>query len=778
MNSQNSRGKLRAFVMFLGCFFVYCQAHKTQAQQCDQKVIADIKNNRVRYKVRDVQVKDVVGILRIFHANLDTLKSNVLKPNDDFTFADLEKGRDLIIGRLNNGQNPDSQTVDERIKVTVVFGSIENCSDSGGIGLLDVIYHIFTTNHRLLLSHTSEGKRKQVEKPAIQFESTSPTEQPNGLLTFSPFLAYNSTRRLYGGTALQIDQPIGIFDNLMINASGSQSGNSEEVNLSGQRNPGKKFLNTVHYQLGYTHTDFLAGNNRLKKGTLQFQFYGLSKPFGANGLIFRYGTTIEGGNQQSNLENAATSHKSVASSGYDSVKTYFGTTFAKRDFSLAASYGLQLSAHDHSANVEFAKHVGDISLTKRWIPKPRTLGDVCTCQATGNCSIPKGGVHKVLTADLRLAGGALQIFGRVPVGERFFGGNSPQNFTNNSDWDILSNPFIRSIPENQLNSSSAIGAIGGTKFLSGNLTVARPVWGRPLLFKEILQEPDFAPALCAATNSARTILANYYAVKLDLYHDIVADLSDTTNGNSLASEINTLSTILDKLPSDLPEKKNPTLEEDICDSVDNENGPQDTYISLRCFLHDSLAVLDFKDASQVSEQLPALLRDSNECAQDTLQCGSVTAIVNYSRKLNKHLTDYISNLTDQTRKQQLSELSQEIERASLSIEAQRNILVGRLDGVDLSEAKRLTDVDMKDVDNVLDAVTNEINLVAVAPVGMFDVARIFPDNNGTRFGVGGGLRLSVANLNVTFGYVVNLKRKQNEGHGAFTFSFDITNIFH
>lgn len=44
---------------------------------------------------------------------------------------------------------------------------------------------------------------------------------------------------------------------------------------------------------------------------------------------------------------------------------------------------------------------------------------------------------------------------------------------------------------------------------------------------------------------------------------------------------------------------------------------------------------------------------------------------------------------------------------------------------------------------------------SVNPVFVFDAARLWPEGNGTRFGIGGGVRFTLVNFNITVGYAVN-----------------------
>jgi hypothetical protein len=77
----------------------------------------------------------------------------------------------------------------------------------------------------------------------------------------------------------------------------------------------------------------------------------------------------------------------------------------------------------------------------------------------------------------------------------------------------------------------------------------------------------------------------------------------------------------------------------------------------------------------------------------------------------------------------------------------------------------------------LDVLLNELNIYSVAPVAIFDVARVWPVGQGVRYGVGPGLRLSVVNVNFTSGYAYNPQRLPGEKLGALLFSLDVTGIF-
>ena len=85
--------------------------------------------------------------------------------------------------------------------------------------------------------------------------------------------------------------------------------------------------------------------------------------------------------------------------------------------------------------------------------------------------------------------------------------------------------------------------------------------------------------------------------------------------------------------------------------------------------------------------------------------------------------------------------------------------------------------DLAPAHSVLDVFLYELNLYSISPVAMFDVARVWPSTTGVRYGVGGGLRFSLVNVNLTMGYSANLHRLDTEKAGAFVFKLDVTNVF-
>ena len=86
--------------------------------------------------------------------------------------------------------------------------------------------------------------------------------------------------------------------------------------------------------------------------------------------------------------------------------------------------------------------------------------------------------------------------------------------------------------------------------------------------------------------------------------------------------------------------------------------------------------------------------------------------------------------------------------------------------------------DFSVAEGALNTFLYRLNAYSIAPVAVFDVAQVWPSGVGTRFAVGGGVRMSLVNVNFTVGYAANPRRSPGEGPGAFFFQLDVSNLFH
>lgn len=720
-------GKTFRVCFSTGCalLLLICAAHVAAAQQCTH-LDRPAFYSQGDFRVRDVRLESPIDFLRAIASKLKRIKSQLpLQPGSVFKLEDMNAGREMIEASFSE----DEKSEDPRSGIRVILAKIANCQENNPPRELDVVYRVFTTHYNSYLSHTWELKADEIKRPA----TTAATAQANGYLTLKPFIDYNRTRKLHGGVVLDLQLPGDLFHTMEFGGSGSTTGNLQEFEIAGSRTPEKTALSRLEYRLAYKHSDLPAGDNRLRQGVLSAQLFGATQPLGSRGLIIRFGASFEGGNQQTDLTAAAAADESLASSGYGGLKSYLGATLRSKNYSFAGSYALQVGTRGATTEVGFVKHIGDLAFTGRWLPKRQNPEEV----------------HKALTLEAHLSGGTIQTLGNIPVTQRFFGGNVERNFIEGDSWRIRNGPFIRSIPENRLNGSSAIQAIGGTSFFALNLTVARPVWGRPILPKELATDPEFFPALESSKVSARNILLGAYLSKINVFSGILAKIPP------VEANIDSLTTLLANMPEEFPEE----LDESLREALDESRG----------LLSDDSKIIGriLKDKKTLPSKLRTLLKEEN----------STTCIDDESCSQLTRLRFHLAALEGSLQRAGFTEASTSARTIRESLAAQQAALILQFDSIDIGEAERLADADMKLVEATLDAFINELNWLAVSPVLIFDAARLVPDRAGMRYGVGGGIRLSVVNFNVTLGYAFNPSRQPGEGRGALFFTMDVTDVF-
>ncbi|MGH9838296.1 MAG: hypothetical protein ACREEM_05895 [Blastocatellia bacterium] len=661
------------------------------------------------YRVRRVRIESPISFLHTVRRNLDVTRERLpLQPGGVFSADDLNAGSSLIRERAGAMELDD----DKLFRVLVVVARIENCQEQQEPRGLDVVYQVFSSDFNPYLSHTIELKQEEIERPA----ATAATSNSTGFLSLRPHIGYNHTRRLYGGARLSMRTPGGIFDTFHLAASGNALGNVEELEFAKTIGTNRGALDHLEYRFGYSHVDLPAGENRLRKGTFYAQLFASTRPLGKQKVVMRFGVSLEGGNRQTDLAEAKTSGIDLASSGYGGLKTYIGATTRFSRHSFAGAYGVQAGTRGARASVDFIKHLVDFGAALRFLPKEELVGKV----------------HKPVDVELQLTGGAIHRLGKLPVAERFFGGNVPQDFIAGDSWRIRGGPLIRSFPQNRLLGSGSSALIGGTAFYAFNLTVSRPVWGKPLIPKELGEDPEFLPALNFERESAEQVLIATYTKDLPAFKALVEHLAP------LETDFNRTASLLDDLQAAVPEEIRPNVE------------------AAREETLEAIGLLQL-----VRTEQPMSLR--------SLIKGPVSRTTKVVRSLTA--------LADSLETAHLPARSAQVRTLTETIRTRQTALVGELDGLNLNAAESRAREDMQTVDRVLASFLREWNLVSISPVAVFDIARIWPDKYGTRYGIGGGVRLSVANFNVTVGYSFNPDPKPREGRGALFFSMDVTELF-
>ena len=712
-------------VLTSSLFCLLAMASVIAAQVCSQPPTSDTFAND-KYRVREVRIESPFDFLHTISSSLNAIKAKLpLRAGMPFSVSKFNDGLEVINQQLKEADT-DS---DQRFRLIVVRPQLEGCDETKQPHELEVVYRVFTTNYHSYLSHSFELKQEEVERPVM----ASAASQAKGFLLVKPQIGYNRTRRLYGGTNVKLRTPGGVFDSLDFTASGSTASNFEELTLVGSRDPGLPYLSHLEYRLGYQHSDTPAGSVRLRTGKLSAQLFGASEPLGTKGLVMRFGMSLEGGNQQTNQQATVAGSSDLPNSGYGSLKAYVGLT-ARSSYpqlppvdisapqitsSFTGSYGLQVGTNGASTSIDFIKHVVDLALLMRFLPK-------------GVKAQSSGEFHKTLDLETQFTGGVIQKLGKLPVVEGFFGGNAPQEFITNDSWHLRTAPFIRSIPQNRLNTVAGTLTLGGTGFYSVNVTVARPLWGRTILPKELVTDSQFGEKLAGEITSAHEALVRGYIRKLPDFIKLIGDLPP------LEGNLQQLTTLHSKLTA----KSLTALEDDLSDLSDDLN-----------IAEDALKTTKTTDPGKLDEYV----------------IGNMSALNQFISHLD-HLISTLGNINLLDEKAQAEAIKTSMARQQRDLEKAIKLIPVKL-------AKKQADEALLSVQPILQSLLHELNIIAISPVGVFDAARIWPDKFGTRFGIGGGVRLTLVNFNVTLGYAVNPQPRAREGRGAFFFSMDVTDLF-
>jgi cytochrome c556 len=404
------------------------------------------------------------------------------------------------------------------------------------------------------------------------------------------------------------------------------------------------------------------------------------------------------------------------------LKFFAGATARSDRQVFTASYGVEFGSTLTGDLLDFTKHVFDFGYGLRFVREP----------ANDKLAPVELGVHKAIDIEVRTSAGIIQNQGQVPVAERFYGGNRVTNFIAGNSWVIPSGALIRSIPVNHLGGLQPNGVIGGTRFYSGNLTVAKALWGRPLLPRELADDPQFVPVLDGAMQTARGELVDFYESKDKAFSAAKTDLDSlTTEIQNLGPKLNTIKAAGKTSPA-------------ITSAV---NAIQSSLPKISRTLGSISKGDKSETASLIKRQLPALERE-------------------------------LKNLQEQLTAAGQSQGASSISQAGDSVEQSKQNLIANLAKVDVKAAEAHADADFAPARKVLRAFLYELNIYSVAPAAIFDVARVWPTDTPTRYGVGGGVRLSLVNVNFTVGYAANPKRRSGEGAGALFVSLDVSDMFH
>jgi hypothetical protein len=690
------------------------------------------------YTVVDVQLRDPIGFITPF-SPLDKSLREGLKLKKGGTFSNQSFEEDSQ--KLNDTLTAQFASSSMKVKFSYAGGKIVDCipaAPSGTAqGTLRVVYPIFTSVLPLP-QPTFEEQSNEAQRPgttgALRAEQTRPL--------VVPLIGNDSTRGIFGGLSVSVrTRWVGVAGQTEI------SGNSRSGYLTvGSPSAAKASADHPTVLAGsFVYEDTPVGVSRYRESKLNVRASSSIKLFGSGHSVFRYGGAIEGGHQDSST---ATNANVPPDSNLGSLKFYVGVTGLSGTNGFTASSGFQVGSTFRTGSSAFGKYLVDLGYNHTFpVNRPKPLGDRDPFTHVGLTGV----VHRSFFLDTHFTAGLIQNAADAPLAERFFGGNVVQPFIPDDSWSIPTGAFIRSIPKNQLGSLSN-SALGGSRFYSANVTVAFTVWGKPMLPKELVisesttkpgaagqpknteQHTGFPEVLNLPFNTAALAIANTKELADPAF---VAELTAvSTAASQLSPKCTDLLNVMKQIPPDLVGQK--TLKKQISDVRGN-------LFSVRDGAKEMAAKPDPQVAVAVTGSVPGLL----------------TAV--------DQLTKLLAGTSAAGLIPQLQKLAGDID-----------LLSRQIGGAGKIPTDKYVDAAYKELapaHRALDVFIHDLNIYAISPVAMLDAARVWPTGEGVRYGVGPGLRLSIINVNVTFGYSFDVHRGPGEKSGAIYLKLDVTSLF-
>lgn len=455
-----------------------------------------IKFQKERYVVRSSRVDDPFVFLpwvRIKEQNVAT-EISALVDGKPFSYdIAVTKALEIID---EEDFLPDA--VDVRVRIRVEFVSVENCSD----GKLDLVYRVYSSQILPVLSGTPEARVTERRTPQVTAGLTNVDIPSASPIRLAPAAGYDSADELSGGGRLELipKSDWGLpFNSMVAEGMGSSKMRDVSAVLSGAVDS-LDWLAQSDWHLNYINFSLPTGAGNLKGQHGSAQLSGMTHPFAHGNVAARFGGLFEGGNQQGAIRNEQLAPKTLANTDFGALKLYLGLASRLPHNVFSISYGLELGSVGPATRVDWRKYIGDIR-HEFWYP----LGD-----------------HRILDLESRFTIGGIQVPGKIPLPERFFGGNNEEFFIPDDSWQIRANPVIRAIPGSKFY-RTADGA-GGNQFLSYNLTAAYTLWRRPLVPVELTNDVKFKSLLEGQITSATSTEQIHYATKDPHYANVVARL--------------------------------------------------------------------------------------------------------------------------------------------------------------------------------------------------------------------------------------------------------------
>jgi hypothetical protein len=603
-------------------------------------------------------------------------------------------------------------TSDARVQIRVEFVTVQNCANQH----VDVVYRIYSSQIMPVLSSVPEARETEKEAPQTATGQTTVNAPASKPFHFTPTGGYDSTNKLFGGGRLEITRKSPWkfpFDSIIIEGQGSSTMRTISASLAGSTDSSTNWLAHADWLLNYSNFSLPTGTGQLKGGHMNALFSGMSKPLGGGNYTIRFGGSLEGGNRQNSVRDTPLSPDTVANTGYGALKLYAGLDSRLRHNVFSLSYGLELGAVGPAARVDWRKHIADVR-HEFWYPVAN---------------------HHILDLESRFAVGKIQIPGKIPLSERFFGGNNEVLFIPDDSWQIRESPVIRAIPGSRFFRTA--DGVGGDSFVNYNLTAAYSIWGEPLVPEDVRSDDEVTDLLEGQMNTAENFLTSSYLADDKTIAGIIKQMP------TVQSQLGTLRQFVESARAAHPgqfEAEFGACLKAIDDNVGQINS-MTTPDSSPPDVLQSLLSTDDSDPSEIQ-----LVKVTSTCKD----------------KLGSLLGDTNVNSTASSFDNLRSNFKKQFDER-------------------LAAATRTAKNDMAFPRRTLKTLFNEVNIYSVSPVFVFDIAKIGRESaglGGVRYGPGAGLRLELANTaHFTLGYAWNVNGGPGEGPGTVFFKIGIRDIF-
>jgi hypothetical protein len=670
------------------------------------------------YTIRTVRVENPFEFLPWIASAVRNARSQVSHlQNAPYKNDEVKKAEDDV---SNLGFLPDAP--DQRVIIDLMVTSVENCSGKQ----LDLSFWMLSSQISPVLSGTFESVTQEKTSP----QTSAGADAINNKLRIYPAAGYNRTDRFYAGGSAQYNMTTGGFPlgQLQIEGIGSTSMHNIDAALSGSHDAAIGWLAHSQWELNYKSNSEPAVDSRLGQNRLAAQYSAVSR----TPIQLRFGGSLEGGNLQSTPPvGVPVAPDTVTSSGYGSLKFFLGTTgrWHKTDkvslgtavpFStFSASYGVELGSTGSGSNLSWIKQIADFA---------------------DDLTLPFGD-HRWLDLETRLTAGFIQVRDVIPQAARFFGGDQLTPFTSGDNWVISSNPFIRSIPANQL--AATTDGFGGTRFVSFNSTLSLATWRLPLVPHEVTNDKGFPQQMQDALDTSTNLLDVGYRTKDTHYIAMVANLPRVQL--ALAA-----------------------LKEAVA-AAQKSATPQTADLFKECLRPIGFATVRAKDAQQHKGQ--AQYGEVSDLLQgEPNQPPDPTAKTNLLNKIHEAC---VNQLNEHVKDATIADSANELDALHSTMETE-------FGAIDRPVSHDRAQADMIFPKATLNTLLYQVNLFSLSPILVFDFAHLGPASStlGTRYAAGGGVRMDlVSHVEFTLGYAANPKRLPNEGKGALFFSMGVKNLF-